>query len=92
MSSLFPSIPPAASCGAWARRGFWRCSGECAGIRRITVNREYYLNDRGVQIDRLGESVTRRYMELQGVHMPYPEECYQGDYIIELAKRLIFRM
>ena len=54
----------------------------------FTVNREYYLNDRGVQIDRLGESVTRRYMELQGVHMPYPEECYQGDYIIELAKKI----
>jgi arginyl-tRNA synthetase len=68
--------------------GFGDVLANVLAFSGFTVNREYYLNDRGVQIDKLGESVTRRFMELQGVHMPYPEDCYQGDYVIELAKKI----
>ncbi len=52
------------------------------------VTREYYLNDRGNQIAVLGESVTRRYLQQQGINVDYSEELYQGDYIDELAKGL----
>jgi arginyl-tRNA synthetase len=52
------------------------------------VTREYYLNDIGKQVATLAESVTRRYFQQQGIPMDYPENFYQGDYVIELAKKL----
>ena len=53
------------------------------------VFREYYLNDRGVQIQTLGRSVYIRYLELAGIQRAFPEEGYQGDYIRGLA-RVVF--
>lgn len=53
-----------------------------------TVVREYYVNDRGNQIDVLGESVARRYLQLQGINVPFSDELYQGEYITELAQQL----
>ncbi|MBU0731370.1 arginine--tRNA ligase [Patescibacteria group bacterium] len=50
--------------------------------------KEYYINDSGKQIDLLGESVVRRYLQQEGMNVDYPEELYQGDYIIELAKKV----
>lgn len=55
------------------------------------VQREYYINDLGKQIDLLGESVTRRYLQLQGIKIDYPEDLYQGEYIKELAQKLKLR-
>lgn len=52
------------------------------------VIREYYINDRGHQVDILGESVARRYLQQQGINVPFPEELYQGEYISELAQQL----
>ncbi len=56
-----------------------------AGFR---VCREYYLNDRGRQMDILGSSVYLRWRELRGERIEFPPEYYQGDYIIGLARRL----
>ncbi len=44
------------------------------------VSREYYFNDAGGQIERLGESVQAR---ARGEEVP--EDGYQGDYVAELA-------
>jgi arginyl-tRNA synthetase len=52
------------------------------------VQREYYVNDVGNQIKILAESVLRRYWQHQGIKMEYPDYCYQGAYIDELAKDL----
>ena len=52
------------------------------------VQREYYLNDCGRQIQTLGLSVFLRYQELCGLIQPFPEDCYQGDYIRALAVTL----
>jgi arginyl-tRNA synthetase len=49
------------------------------------VQREYYINDSGRQIRTLGRSVFLRYQELFGRKVEFPEECYQGIYIIDLA-------
>ncbi len=52
------------------------------------VYREYYVNDRGVQVSVLAESVLRRYFQQQGITIDYPATCYQGVYVDELARKL----
>jgi arginyl-tRNA synthetase len=52
----------------------------------FNVTREYYLNDAGQQIRRLGESVIRRTLQAGGETVEYPDELYQGEYIIDVAK------
>ncbi len=55
------------------------------------VFREYYINDAGNQMNNLGKSVFLRYAELQGKAVEFPEGCYQGDYIRDLAAELLAR-
>jgi arginyl-tRNA synthetase len=52
------------------------------------VQREYYINDSGRQIRTLGLSVLLRYRALFGEKVDFPETCYQGDYIVDLARAL----
>jgi len=52
------------------------------------VQREYYINDSGRQIRTLGLSVLLRYRELFGETVDFPETCYQGDYIVDLARAM----
>ncbi|MBI4406964.1 MAG: arginine--tRNA ligase, partial [Candidatus Kerfeldbacteria bacterium] len=49
---------------------------------------EYIINDYGKQLDTLAESVLRRYLQLQGINIDYPEELYKGDYIKDLAGKV----
>lgn len=49
------------------------------------VDREYYLNDAGRQMDILGVSVWVRMLEQRGERVPFPEAGYKGDYIGEIA-------
>jgi arginyl-tRNA synthetase len=49
------------------------------------VQKEYYINDSGRQIQTLGMSVFLRYQEILGATVQFPDECYQGDYIKEIA-------
>ena len=53
------------------------------------VVKEYYINDTGNQIITLGQSVYLRYQEAAGEKIKYPEECYQGDYIYDIAQILV---
>jgi len=50
------------------------------------VEREYYHNDVGGQVERLGQSVYFRYLELSGRKIDFPQDGYQGDYVIDLAQ------
>jgi arginyl-tRNA synthetase len=50
------------------------------------VEREYYFNDAGGQMDRFGASVEARYLELLGRDVTVPEDGYHGDYVVEFAK------
>jgi arginyl-tRNA synthetase len=54
-----------------------------------TVGREYYINDAGRQIRTLGRSTFLRLKELKGETVEYPQDLYQGDYVRELAQRVI---
>ena len=53
------------------------------------VTREYYLNDEGNQINILGRSIDLRYKELAGEKIEFPEDHYQGTYIVDLARELL---
>ncbi len=53
-----------------------------------SVTREFYVNDAGVQIDRLAESIEARWLGLQGQPTPVPEGGYHGEYVAELAQQL----
>jgi arginyl-tRNA synthetase len=52
------------------------------------VEREYYFNDEGRQIDLLAESLWVRYRELFGEAHPIPEGGYQGEYLRPLAEEV----
>jgi arginyl-tRNA synthetase len=49
------------------------------------VEREYYVNDTGKQMENLGLSIYHRYRELFGEYGEFPQEGYPGDYVKELA-------
>ena len=49
------------------------------------VEREYYVNDAGKQMENLGLSLYARYRELFGEKIDFPEDGYPGDYVKELA-------
>ncbi|NQT24353.1 arginine--tRNA ligase [candidate division KSB1 bacterium] len=51
------------------------------------VTREYYFNDAGRQMRVLGESVQLRFQELIGESVDFPDDYYQGDYIVEIARK-----
>jgi arginyl-tRNA synthetase len=52
------------------------------------VEREYYWNDTGTQMELLGISLEARYLELFGVGAEVPEGGYQGEYLHELAEQI----
>jgi len=52
------------------------------------VEREYYVNDAGRQMDILAVSTWVRYLELLGETLPFPENGYRGEYVRPLAQKL----
>ena len=66
----------------------WAAVGDALG-RVLTaagaqVTREFYINDRGNQMDLFGQSV-----QAAAMSKPIPENGYQGDYIADLAKEVL---
>ncbi len=53
------------------------------------VDREYYVNDAGRQMDILTVSIWLRYLELCAIKIDFPENAYQGDYIRNIADKLL---
>lgn len=56
---------------------------EAAGFK---VQREYYVNDAGRQMDILTASVWLRYLELCEETVTFPSNGYKGDYVYEIAR------
>src|SRR5699024_12242550 len=52
------------------------------------VEREYYINDAGNQIDNLAQSVETRYMEALVKEANMPEDGYFGQDIIKLGQTI----
>jgi arginyl-tRNA synthetase len=53
------------------------------------VTREFYINDAGVQIDRLGESLWARVRQETGLPAEIPEGGYHGEYLKENARQVL---
>lgn len=53
------------------------------------VETEYYLNDAGRQMRNLGLSIWLRAREISGETINFPDDCYQGQYIKDLASQLL---
>jgi len=51
------------------------------------VEKEFYVNDRGVQIEKLGQSVEARSQQLRGKKARIPEGGYPGQYVKEIARK-----
>jgi len=53
------------------------------------VTREYYFNDAGRQMRVLAQSLRARYLQLLGDAADLPDEGYQGEYLVEIARALV---
>lgn len=56
-----------------------------------TVDKEYYINDTGKQMDTLGRSLYLRYLECLGRVVDFPDDHYKGDYMKALAREVAER-
>ncbi len=52
------------------------------------VVREFYINDAGNQIKKLGQSVYVRFRQIEEPDYPFPEDGYFGEYIKDIAEHL----
>jgi len=62
-----------------------------ANLLRATghaVEREYYINDAGRQVDILTASVWLRYLELYREQLPFPQNGYRGEYVRTIGEQL----
>ena len=79
--SANPTGPLVAASGRHAAYG--DALAEILAFHGHDVRREYYLNDAGAQVRKLGESVQAR-----ALGQPVPEGGYEGDYVAELAAEI----
>ena len=52
------------------------------------VEKEYYINDAGNQIDAFYRSLYARYQQCLGTEVEMPEDGYFGQYMVELAREI----
>jgi len=54
-----------------------------------SVEREYYVNDAGAQMDAFYRSLYARYRQAFNLPAEIPSDGYHGSYVIELAKEIV---
>ena len=54
-----------------------------------SVEKEYYINDAGSQIDAFYRSLYARYQQSLGVAAEMPSDAYLGGYMVDLAKEIV---
>jgi arginyl-tRNA synthetase len=54
-----------------------------------SVEKEYYINDAGSQLDAFKRSLYARYQQCLGVDVEMPSDGYMGNYMVDLAKVII---
>ncbi|MCX7667931.1 MAG: arginine--tRNA ligase, partial [Atribacterota bacterium] len=72
--------------------GHGKCAAFGDALARIlakagfTVEKEYYINDAGRQIDLLGMSLEARCRQVLGEDVEVPEDGYRGEYLLDIAR------
>ncbi len=65
----------------------WAALGDAIGrvlaAAGAQVTREFYINDRGAQMDKFGASLAAA-----AAGQPVPDDGYHGDYVVELASQI----
>jgi arginyl-tRNA synthetase len=56
------------------------------------VTREFYVNDAGSQIETFGRTLEARYLQLLGQDVPFPEDGYPGEDLIDSMRDLISKV
>lgn len=54
-----------------------------------SVTKEFYINDAGSQIAKLGKSFKIRCQQALGIETELPEDGYHGDYLVDLAQKCV---
>lgn len=54
-----------------------------------SVEREFYINDAGNQVEVFAESLEARYLQLKGFDVKFPEDGYAGQDVIETVRNII---
>ncbi len=80
-----PTGPLTIGHGRQAALGDVLCS--LLAARGADVTREYYYNDAGNQMNILGHSLRARYTQRHDSTFPFPENGYQGDYLLAIAEQ-----
>jgi len=58
-------------------------------VSGYAVEKEFYINDMGNQIDNFGRSLYARYKECLDQEAAMPPDGYYGNYMIDLAKEIV---
>ncbi len=59
------------------------------GAAGYDVQKEYYFNDAGSQMDAFNRSFYARYQQCLGTESEVPSDGYHGEYMIDLAREII---
>lgn len=62
------------------------CLGNILDFCGVDVEREYYVNDAGKQLELFVQSVNERIKEIKGESFQIPEGGYQGEYVKDVAR------
>jgi len=58
-------------------------------VSGYAVEKEFYINDMGSQIDNFGRSLYARYRECLDQEAAMPPDGYYGNYMVDLAKEIV---
>lgn len=85
--SANPTGPLHVGHGRWAAVG--DALANVMSAAGYDIQREFYINDFGNQMDVFGVSVAARYAQLLGIEEAVPENGYHGAYVTDIAQEII---
>ena len=90
----FVSVNPTGPIHVGHARGavFGSALAEVMAAAGYDVQREYYFNDAGSQMERFNLSLLARYLQQHGRDAEVPEDGYVGEYMVDLAREIAYEV